>query len=1407
MAPTRPLVTQQIEACHKITGIPKKDCVEITGKHNKAMRNKLWQTKRIFFATPQTVQSDLNSEDFPFRSIRLIVVDEAHKAKGKYAYTEVIQSIVNRNSIFRVLALSATPGRHINDVVEVVRNLLISHVEIRRETSIDVAPYVHKRQIKTEVIPLGGRLKEIRDEFVIIADKYVRRLYDCDAIHGAPNSLTKAFLFMQHRRYRESAANRHNSNDSQIMSDFSMAVSLFHALELLEKHGLRIFLNYFDDDTNVTRDKFFLAKDRALKIFIDKLRDEMGPNPFAINDESLPNGSIIEMPQNFDFGHPKFNILQKYLIEHFSNNQESQVIIFCEYRDSVLLLHRLLLQNRPLIKPKIIVGKSSNALGFRTVTEKQQKFAMQNFRDGIVNTLIATCVAEEGIDVGEVDLIICFDISTANPQRFVQRIGRTGRKREGRIIALVTEGLEQDTLKSVLANKDKTNQKIDNSNEIKKNLYKDAPRLVPMEFNPKCIEVVMNVGDKSNDTDHNDDDENDSKVAKQTKKKASEKLAKENKVSKKDKKALKGVRDVRDFFKKIDPSQADNFATTPQSNKNQDQNISDVINLDSDNDDNMIPPPPINTSSPIAGTSKSFANNPNKLQAQPPKPNILNQTNKGKRSTRSSSVLNKLLTFQKDLNAKKATNPKPKLVSIENLLNDAKLTSNRFIQRFILKMNPDLVKFKMDAAKILDNLKNRHGDTPLPPHFARLQNDVNRIEKIFNGRNHIQKYLSNYNHIKNYLECMRKSKSSAHASYQWCETEGFELEFEEYDNRVTGLKFALNILKRDLYTLPELLDDIPDESIFGGNNDEQISNSFDQFCYNSSIPKQFSVMSNIETPQTTFKTPHSINRVFDDSPFLISFQKSILKNSNSDDIMSRMSSTPQSSTSLAKSEANEKISSNLIFNLNTNIPEIANESSKTKSWSLKSTLKYFLLESLDDLFVDSPDITQINSTQSKYNIQPRKLFSPLRGSQATVTQILNNIEQSEGATPKSQTDKLSSIFESRTHKPEFDLGDLDDIFGSDDDMFADYEGESKSKVELPVSLEETQIFKADNDLIIEKIVPTVSKVSREKSSDLFDTSSCFGSSDTGKSHGICSGKFDNKCEIILEEEITDIYRPERITTPPTTAPPDEITSPSILFGRSRMARRINTQNTSSTTQNPSTTPNSITKNQIKSNFLNPSARVQLSINNQSPALSQIPAYLNRRKRIISSSESSDSESIENNPPHKFTSKPKRRRRLCEFIEDEAEASNSDSCEEFQTQTQDLLQDSMIDNTFVETNPEKMRAIYLKSVKNSVNNRLGLFKIPDAQKYRNITNIFSQMPEQDDTYAEQNDSFVVEEGAELDVEEELCPLERAEAILRERRKKKLKQKSEQKGISLENGTKRKVYLIEDSSDDEIRLDFR
>jgi Fanconi anemia group M protein len=54
---------------------------------------------------------------------------------------------------------------------------------------------------------------------------------------------------------------------------------------------------------------------------------------------------------------------------------------------------------------------------------------------------VGTSIAEEGLDIMEVDLVICFD-ANVSPIHMIQRMGRTGRKRDGQVVVLATEGAQ-----------------------------------------------------------------------------------------------------------------------------------------------------------------------------------------------------------------------------------------------------------------------------------------------------------------------------------------------------------------------------------------------------------------------------------------------------------------------------------------------------------------------------------------------------------------------------------------------------------------------------------------------------------------------------------------------------------------------------------------------------------------------------------------------------------------------------------------------------------------------------------------------------------------------------------------------------------------------------------------------------
>lgn len=50
----------------------------------------------------------------------MVVVDEAHRAQGSYAYVSVVTHLAGKHKYFRVLALSATPGNDVAAVQDVI---------------------------------------------------------------------------------------------------------------------------------------------------------------------------------------------------------------------------------------------------------------------------------------------------------------------------------------------------------------------------------------------------------------------------------------------------------------------------------------------------------------------------------------------------------------------------------------------------------------------------------------------------------------------------------------------------------------------------------------------------------------------------------------------------------------------------------------------------------------------------------------------------------------------------------------------------------------------------------------------------------------------------------------------------------------------------------------------------------------------------------------------------------------------------------------------------------------------------------------------------------------------------------------------------------------------------------------
>ncbi|OGE55821.1 hypothetical protein PENARI_c004G08825 [Penicillium arizonense] len=461
VAPTKPLVSQQVTACLDIAGIPRSQTTMLTGGASPGIRAEEWKAKRVFFMTPQTLINDLKTGIADPKRIVLLVVDEAHRATGAYAYVEVVKFLRRYNNSFRVLALTATPGSTVESVQAVIDGLDISRVEIRTENSIDIRDYVHARNIEIETFENSDEMVFCMDLMSEALRPLLDQLHTLNAYWGRdPMGLTAYGLTKARQQWMLSDAGR-NANfglKGKVNAIFSVLASLAHAIDLLKYHGIVPFYRHV---------LHFKSSTEGQKGGGGKWQKQV------VQDEHFKKlmSHIEPWSKNSEFiGHPKLEYLKSVILNHFMDRGEgkettqgsvesaTRVMIFVHFRDSAEEVTRVLKRYEPMIRPHVFVGQSS-AKGSEGMDQKTQLQIIKEFKKGTYNTIVATSIGEEGLDIGEVDLIVCYD-SSASPIRMLQRMGRTGRKRAGNITLLLMKGKEEDSYIKAKDNYEKMQQMI-----------------------------------------------------------------------------------------------------------------------------------------------------------------------------------------------------------------------------------------------------------------------------------------------------------------------------------------------------------------------------------------------------------------------------------------------------------------------------------------------------------------------------------------------------------------------------------------------------------------------------------------------------------------------------------------------------------------------------------------------------------------------------------------------------------------------------------------------------------------------------------------------------------------------------------------------------------------------------------
>ncbi|XP_036307465.1 probable ATP-dependent RNA helicase DHX58 isoform X2 [Pipistrellus kuhlii] len=334
----------------------------------------------LLICTAELLQLALSSpeedEHVELNAFSLLVVDECHHTHKDTVYNVILSRYLQHKlqgtrPLPQVLGLTASPGTG-------------------RATKLDGA-IDHILQD-----PFGDMLKKLmqqvqdRLEMPELSQDFGTQTYEQQVVEL---SKTAAEAGLQERRAHALHLRRYN--DALLIHDTVRAVD---ALATLRQ---------FYDWERATKTQVLRAERWLLALFDDH-KNELAR-------------LATRGPEN-----PKLEMLEQILQDQFGGPGSPRGIIFTRTRQSAHSLLLWLRQQPGLrtvdIRAELLIGAGSSSQSAH-MTQKEQQEVIRKFRDGTLNLLMATSVAEEGLDIPQCNVIVRYGLLT-NEISMVQARGR-----------------------------------------------------------------------------------------------------------------------------------------------------------------------------------------------------------------------------------------------------------------------------------------------------------------------------------------------------------------------------------------------------------------------------------------------------------------------------------------------------------------------------------------------------------------------------------------------------------------------------------------------------------------------------------------------------------------------------------------------------------------------------------------------------------------------------------------------------------------------------------------------------------------------------------------------------------------------------------------------------------------------
>lgn len=378
-----------------------------------------------------------SAERLSLNDITLLIIDECHNAKKNSPYAMIMEQYVKmkvsggncpntKPYLPQIMGLTASPGAGDNPQGEVDKTLehLLNlcalldaqgGIRVVKENAVELVHFSNQPDfdlIKTNQRPVSDGFLQLLHNTMKSLESWVKQNFDVSCPHSR-----------QHQAYENWVVSQRQQSELRYGP---------------QERDLRVALNHLQCYYNSLKMYHELNQNDAIAVVKEKIiRTPQGKaTQTELKFQQIFNNFIDQAGSIANIENPMLVRLRQLLEKQFRELPTTRGIVFAttkETAQNMCCWLQEIPQLKGVIKPDVVTGQSKEEMG--GMTQQKQRNAIEQFRDGNINLLVATTVLEEGLDVAACNLVVRYNHVTNEIAR-VQAQGRA-RAKDSRCYAIM----------------------------------------------------------------------------------------------------------------------------------------------------------------------------------------------------------------------------------------------------------------------------------------------------------------------------------------------------------------------------------------------------------------------------------------------------------------------------------------------------------------------------------------------------------------------------------------------------------------------------------------------------------------------------------------------------------------------------------------------------------------------------------------------------------------------------------------------------------------------------------------------------------------------------------------------------------------------------------------------------------